>query len=94
MHNTQTAKVTLKLIQYIKESTNAETHLILRELQHKPRFIQKTSHNHNTLNLSINILTDDGKVLNTMALIDSGCTGSSIDEGFIQQHHIPTHDLP
>ena len=94
VHNTWTAKVTPELIQYVKDSTNAETHLILRELQQKLKYIRKTTHNHNTLDLLVNLLTDDGKVLSTMALTDSGCTGSLIDEGFIQQHHIPTHDLP
>ena len=93
MHDTRTAKVTSKLIQCVKDSTNAELHLILRELQQKPRYIRKTTHNHNTLNLLVNLLTDDGKILSTMALIDSGCTGSSIDESFVQQHHIPTHEL-
>ena len=94
VHDTRIAEVTPELIQCVKDSTNAETHLILRELQQKPRYIHKTTHNHNTLDLSVNLLTDDGKVLSTMALIDSGCTGSSIDEGFVQQHHIPTHELP
>ena len=94
MHDTQTAEVTPELIQCIKDSTNAKTHLILQELQQKPQYIQKTTHNHNTLNLLVNLLTNDGKVLSTMALINSGCTGSLIDKGFIQQHHIPTHELP
>ena len=94
VHDTRIAEVTPELIQCVKDSTNAETHLILRELQQKPRYIRKTTHNHNTLDLSVSLLTDDGKILSTMALIDSGCTGSSIDEGFVQQHHIPTHELP
>ena len=94
VHNTQTAEVTPELIQCMKDSTNAELHLILRELQQKLRYIHKTTHNHNTLDLSVSLITDNGKTLSTMALIDSGCTGSSIDKGFIQQHHIPTHELP
>ena len=94
VHDTRTAEVTPELIQCVKDSTNAETHLILRELQQKPRYIRKNTHNHNTLDLSVELLTDDGKVLSTKALIDSGCTGSSIDESFVQQHHIPTHKLP
>ena len=69
-----------------------ETHIVLRELQNKPRYVHQ-SYSKNTLDVDTSILTDDGKILSTKALIDSGCTGSSIDALFVEQHHIPTHQL-
>ena len=42
----------------------------------------------------MSILTDDGKILSTKALIDSGCTGSLINASFVEQNHIPVHQLP
>ena len=42
----------------------AETHIVLRELQHKPRYIRQ-SYNKNTLDITTSILTYDGKNLST-----------------------------
>ena len=37
---------------------------------------------------------DNGEVIKTKALVDSGCTGSCIDREFVQQHGFVTRQLP
>ena len=93
VHESRRPEVTNKLVEQIRDMTMAETHIVLRELQHKPRYIHQ-SYNKNTLDVNASILTDDGKILSTKALIDSGCMGSSIEASFVEQHHIPVHQLP
>ena len=93
VHEFRRPEVTNELVEQIRNMTMAETHIVLRELQHKPRYICQ-SYNKNTLDVDTSILTDDRKILSTKALIDSGCMGSSIDASFVEQHHIPTHQLP
>ena len=41
-----------------------------------------------------NLLIDDGRIIDAHALIDSGCTGSFIDAGFVERYKIPTKKLP
>ena len=92
VHESRRSEVTNELVEQVRGMTMAETHIVLRELQHKPRYIHQ-SYNKNTLDISTSILTDDGKILSTKALIDSGCTGSLIDASFVKQNHIPVHQL-
>lgn len=93
VHESQRPEINNEIVEEIKLSTLVESHFMLRELQHKPRFIHQ-SYTKNTLDITTSILTDNGKILSTKALIDSGCTGSSIDAAYIKQNHIPTHQLP
>ena len=93
VHESRRPEVTNELVEQIRDMTMTKTHIILRELQHKPRYIHQ-SYNKNTLDVNASILTDNGKILSTKALIDSGCTGSSIEASFVEQHHIPVHQLP
>jgi hypothetical protein len=37
---------------------------------------------------------DDSQSLETTALLDSGCTGSTINICFVKQHNLPTQQLP
>ncbi len=39
-------------------------------------------------------LTGDNRSVNTTTLLDSGATTNFINENFVQEHHIRTHDLP
>ena len=46
------------------------------------------------LDMYINLLIDDGRIIDAHALIDLGCTGSFIDAGFVERYKIPTKKLP
>ena len=42
----------------------------------------------------INLLIDNGRIIDVHALIDSGYTGSFIDASFIERYKISTKKLP
>ena len=46
------------------------------------------------LDMYINLLINDGRIIDAHALIDSGCTGSFIDAGFVERYKILTKKLP
>ena len=46
------------------------------------------------LDMYVNLMVNDGRIIDVHALVDPGCTGSFIDEGFVERYKIPTMDLP
>ena len=48
----------------------------------------------NSLETKGTIVMTDGSKLSIVALVDSGCSGSSIDESFVQENNIATYNLP
>ena len=90
---TQIAEVTPNLVQKIQRLSPEEVHFSIRELQNKPKFIQQ-KHSTNSLETRGMIIMTDGLKLPIVALVDSGCSGSSIDESFVQENNIATYNLP
>lgn len=69
-------------------------HWILRDLQHHPHFIHRVSSFPSSLEVAASIITNDSREFQTTALLDLGCTGSSIDQAFVLAKGMNTHKLP
>ena len=93
VHDTRQEEVTPTLIRRIKELPTAEALLSLRELQRKPRFVQR-KRSKDSLEVKAMVARPDGSKLPIVALVDSGCSGLAIDENFIKEHNLQTHDIP
>jgi hypothetical protein len=71
----------------IEDATDA-----IQELRGPKRFIRGTG---KSLSLTAQLSTlDDQRQFSLRALVDSGCTGSSIDTGFVQAKGLNTRPLP
>ena len=65
---------------------------ILTEFQNPPKYIRGTRGNQLNLSLSVTTL-DTHQTYAVKALLDSGCTGSAIDAGFVKEHSINTKKM-
>ena len=72
----------------LEDATNA-----IQELRGPKRFIHGTTGNSLTLRAELTTL-DDQCQFSLHALVDSGCTGSLIDAGFVEAKGLNTHPLP
>ena len=86
-------EVTPTLIRQINELPNTEALLSIRELQRKPRFV-KRKRSENSLEVKAVVARPDRSKLPIVALVDSGCSGSAIDETFVKENNLLTHDIP
>ena len=82
VHQTQIAEVTPDLVQRIRQLSPEEVHFSIRELQNKPKFVQR-KRSTNSLETRGTIVMTNGSKLPIVVLVDSGCSGSSIDESFV-----------
>ena len=73
--------------------TDLEAQFTLRELQQKLRFMQR-KRSQNAFEVKANIQTPAGKVCKILALLDSGCTGTTMDQRFTKEKGLETHKLP
>ena len=69
-------------------------HWVLRDLQQYSKFVRCLSSSPNSLELVASILTNDSREFHVMTLLDSRCTGSSIDCAFVLEQGVNTHKLP
>ena len=93
VHDSWTEEVSPRLIQQLREMTDLEAQFTLRELQQKPRFMQRKRFQ-NMFEVKTNIQTPAGEVYNVLALLDSGCTGTTMDQQFAKEKGLETHKLP
>ncbi len=64
----------------------------LEELQQPKRYISALSGKGKDLNIDVQIETLENRTqFSAKALVDSGCTSSTINQAFVEQHNIPTH---
>ena len=73
--------------------TDLEAQFTLCELQQKPRFMQR-KRSQNAFEVKANIQTPAGEVCKILALLDSGCTGTTMDQQFAKEKGLETHKLP
>ena len=73
--------------------TNLEAQFTLHKLQQKPRFMQR-KRSQNTFEVKANIQTPAGKACKILTLLDSGCTGTTMDQQFAKEKGLETHKLP
>ena len=71
-----------------------DAHWVLCDLQHRPRFIHRVTSSSTSLDLHATIVINDSQEFQVTALLDSGCTGSSIDQAFVLEKGMNTHKLP
>ena len=93
IHDSRTEEVSPRLIQQLREMTDLEAQFTLRELQQKPRFMQR-KRSQNAFKVKANIQTPAGEVCKILALLDSGCTGTTMDQQFTKEKGLETHKLP
>ena len=67
---------------------------MLRELQQKPRFIQRKRQSDNAFEIKATLESPSGKTLDVITLLDSRCTGTTIDERFAKEKGLKTYKLP
>ena len=93
VHDSWTEEVSPRLIRQLREITDLEAQFTLRELQQKPRFMQR-KRSQNAFEVKASIQTPAGEVCKILALLDSGCTGTTMDQQFTKERGLETHKLP
>ena len=63
------------------------------KLKTSRRYIQGTGGNKLTMRIIFSTL-NNSKSLDTSALLDCGCTSSTIHTRFVKKHNLPTKELP
>ena len=67
---------------------------MLCELQQKPRFVQCKRQSNNAFEIKATLETPSGETLNVITLLDSECTGITIDERFAKEKELKMYKLP
>ena len=93
VHPSRQGEVTPKLVQQIRRLSLEEVQFSLREMQNKPKWVQR-KRSTNSLETRGTIMGNNGSKIPVVALVDSGCSGSAIDETFVKENNISTYNLP
>ena len=93
VHESHVEQVNSQLVRQLKSLTNDEAQFALRELQNKPRFVQR-KRSENSFEVEGVVTKTDGERFTVTALLDSGCTGTVIDKKFAKEKDLPIHKLP
>ena len=88
------AEVDSSLVVDLCALTPDDAHWIFHDLQHCHHFIHCVSSSHNSLEVAASIVTNDFHEFPVTALLNLGCTGSSINWAFILKKEMNTHKLP
>ena len=95
VHDSRTIEVSPDFVEDLRLMSDEDAYWTLKDLQGPPRFRKASIRkSRNSLELPITIITNDETRVKTKALIDSGCTGSSIHKDFVTKYGIQTHNLP
>ena len=94
IHKSCQEQVTPRLIRQLREINELEAQFVLHELQQKPRFIQCKRQSDNTFEIKATLESPSGEILDVITLLDSGCTGTTIDERFAKEKGLKTYKLP
>lgn len=94
VHDSCLAEVNSSLLADLHVLSPNDAHWILCNLQHCPHFVCHTSSSSTSLEVPASIITNDAHDFQVTALIDLGCTSSSIDCTFVLKKELNTHKLP
>ncbi|PFH45041.1 hypothetical protein AMATHDRAFT_105883, partial [Amanita thiersii Skay4041] len=89
-HNRCTSEVTGELIDKLNSMSENDALISIYELKNKPTI-------HGTHQMDIKVVvstTDTFQTFEVKALLDSGCTGSCINQEFVNKHRLNTIPLP
>ncbi|KAG1774228.1 hypothetical protein EV702DRAFT_975035, partial [Suillus placidus] len=91
VHPKRHLETTDAVLQQLNQLPIEEAAMAIQELHGPKRYICGTGR---SLFLPASLTTiDDRRCIATRALLDSGCTGSSVDAGFIRAHGLNTHKI-
>ncbi|KAG1843641.1 hypothetical protein C8R48DRAFT_546082, partial [Suillus tomentosus] len=91
VHPKHHLEATDAVLQQLNQLTIEEAATAVQELHGPKRYIRGTGQ---SLFLPASLTTiNDCRCITTRALLDSGCTGSSIDAGFVRAHGLNTHKI-
>ncbi|KAF8545983.1 hypothetical protein OG21DRAFT_1400390, partial [Imleria badia] len=94
VHPRRQPEATEQVLQQLNHLSLMDATQAVQELQGPKRFI-RGSRTGNSLTLQAELFTlDDQRTFSLQALVDSGCTGSSIDAGFVKAKGLNTCPLP
>ncbi|KAI0349087.1 hypothetical protein OH77DRAFT_1415564, partial [Trametes cingulata] len=93
VHKKRQQEATHETLQQIRELSDDDAIMVLRELARPKQFIRGGRGNQMDIPLTLTTL-DDRRSFPIRALLDSGCTGSSIDINFVRRNNIQTRKLP
>ena len=94
VHESHQKQVTPRLIQQLREINELEAQFVLRKLQQKPKFVQHKRQSDNAFKVKAILENPSGETLDVIALLDSRCTGTTIDERFTKEKGLKTYKLP
>ena len=86
-------EVTEAAIAQLNELSDDDVILALQELCKPISYIQGGQGNQLTMRIILSSM-DNSKHIETFALLDSRCTGSTIHTQFVKEHNLPTITLP
>jgi hypothetical protein len=92
IHPKRSIEASIETVSKLVKLPDEEAIGILAEFQKPPRYIRGTKGNQLDLSLSVTTL-DTHQTFAVKALLDSGCTGSAIDAGFVKEHGINTKKM-
>lgn len=93
VHNGRWREATADTLHQLRTLSTSDAIFALRELHGPIRFIKGRKGRQLDLSLTLTIPADE-RSFSIQALVDSGCTGSCIDEKFVRENNIPTKSLP
>jgi hypothetical protein len=93
VHTQRRAEVTQKTIEEINGLSDEDAVDALKELRLPKRYIRKQGQSQMDIPVHLQTL-DSGSIFRLRALLDSGCTGSCIDKGFVKRNDIRTRKVP
>lgn len=93
VHRKRLQEATRETAKKIASLAEEDALAALEELAGPKKFIRGGRGNQMDIPLVVTTL-DDQRPFPIKALLDSGCTGSSIDAAFVQQHQINTRKFP
>lgn len=93
VHKKRPLEACHETLQELRSLSSEQRIRALEELARPKQYIRGTRGNQLDVPLVLSTL-DDARTFSTKALLDSGCTGSSIDADFVRQHGIETRQLP
>ncbi|KAG8221592.1 hypothetical protein J3R82DRAFT_1837, partial [Butyriboletus roseoflavus] len=96
VHDSRMIEVSRDLVQDLRKLSDEEAYWVLHDLQHAPKFRKASprSTKRNSLEIPVKVTFANRQTANVKALIDSGCTGSSIHKNFIAEKGLKMHSLP
>ena len=94
IHESCQEQVTPRVIQQLREISKLKAQFVLHELQQKPRFIKCKRQSDNAFEIKATLEAPSDETLDVITLLNSRCTGTTINERFAKEKGLRTYKLP